>query len=148
MTTTKKSKAVTLKRTVTIKAIVTDDFKKYLKQELQQAVTDLDNKLDEVVKQGNALVGQLEAQGQTEQIQVIHQQMELDKQQQSAAKADLEKKVSEADLLALNSEFTQGTIDGFVSIKAGDNLYEKLGALEIVVKDGLILDIRGDNSLE
>jgi hypothetical protein len=147
-TTTKKSKSVTLKRTVTIKAIVTEDFKRYLKQELQQAVRDLDEKLNEVVVQGEKLVDQLQSQGQGEQVKVIQQQIELDKQQQGAAKSDLEKKMGEADLLALGSEFTQGTIDGFVSVKAGDNLYEKLGALEIVVKDGEIQDIRGDSGLE
>jgi len=148
MTAAKKTKSVTLKRTVTIKAIVTDDFKTYLKQELQQAIQDLDNKLNEVVAQGNKLVEQLQAQGQEDQIKVIQQQMELDKQQQTAAKADLEKKINDASLLALDSEFVQGTIDGFVSVKTGDNLYEKLGALEIVVKDGLIQDIRGDSNLE
>ena len=148
MTAAKKTKSVTLKRTVTIKAIVTDDFKTYLKQELQQAIQDLDNKLNEVVAQGNKLVEQLQAQGQEDQIKVIQQQMELDKQQQTAAKADLEKKINDASLLALDSEFVQGTIDGFVSVKSGDNLYEKLGALEIVVKDGLIQDIRGDSNLE
>ena len=145
---TKKSKAVTLKRTVTIKAIVTDDFKKYLKQEIQQAVADLDKKLEEVMVQGGRLVEQLKSQGQTEQLTVIQQQMEMDRQQQAAAKDELQKKLQESELLALNSEFTQGTIDGFVSVKPGDNLYEKLGALEIVVKDGIVQDIRGDSSLE
>ncbi|MFC1478863.1 YlqD family protein [Candidatus Margulisiibacteriota bacterium] len=145
---TKKPKSVTLKRTVTIKAIVTEDFKKYLKQELQQAIQDLDNKLNEVITQGNMLIQQLEQQGQAEQVNIIKQQMELDKQQQAAAREDLEKKTNDTDLLALSSEFAQGTIDGFVSVKADDNLYEKLGALEIIVKDGIITEIRGDSSPE
>ncbi|MFA5928223.1 MAG: YlqD family protein [Candidatus Margulisiibacteriota bacterium] len=146
--TTKKSKSVTLKRTVTIKAIVTEEFKKYLKQELNQAISDLDAKLNEVLKQGSLLVEQLKAQGQDEQVNVIQQQMDLDRQQQGTAKSDLEKRIQDAELLALGSEFVQGTIDGFVSVKTGDNLYEKLGALEIVVKDGTVQDIRGDANLE
>jgi len=147
-TTVKKTKNVTLKRTVTIKAIVTEDFKTYLRQELQQAIQDLDSKLNDVIVQGNKLIEQLQQQNQTEQVNMIQQQMELDRQQQSAARADLEKKIKDTDLLALNSEFAQGTIDGFVSVREGDNLYDKLGALEIVVKDGIILDMRGDSSLE
>jgi len=146
MSTQKKSKNVTLKRTVTIKAIVTDNFRQYLKQELSQAINDLDSKLNEVVTQGNKLIEQLEKQGQVDQVKVIQQQMEMDKQQQIAAKADLEKRIGESDTLSLGSEFVQGTIDGFVSVKEGDNLYEKLGAMEIIIKDGIVQQIKGDSA--
>jgi hypothetical protein len=31
-----------------------------------------------------------------------------------------------------------------VEVNVGDNLYEKLGGLEIIVKDGVILELRGN----
>ncbi|NBV41533.1 hypothetical protein EBR96_02025 [bacterium] len=43
--------------------------------------------------------------------------------------------------LELNSLFTQGTVDGFVSVSEGDNLYEKLGGMEILVQDGVVQKI-------
>ncbi len=45
------------------------------------------------------------------------------------------------------SLFTQGIIEGFASVKEGDNLYEKLGAMEIIVQDGVIQTIRAVGAL-
>ncbi|OGI10939.1 MAG: hypothetical protein A2Y40_10560 [Candidatus Margulisbacteria bacterium GWF2_35_9] len=139
------SKTITLKRTVTIKAIVTDDFKNYLSFELETAIKDLKNKIQEIEKQGNSLISSLQSEGSSEQIKSIEQQLKLEKQQQENVIADLSKRIDEAKNLKLNSEFVQGTIDGFVGVKVGDNLYQKLGALELIVKDGVIQEIKGDS---
>lgn len=140
----KKVKSVTLKRTVTIKAIVTEDFKKYLTFELQNSVKTLDEKLQQMEIQGKQLIEMLTKQGAVEQTSSIKQQMELERLQQKNAKDELLKRVEEAEKLALDSLFVQGTIDGFVTAKVGDNLYQKLGALEIIIKDGIVEDIIGD----
>lgn len=138
-------KTITLKRTVTIKAIVTEDFKKYLTFELQNAIKNLDQKMSLVETQGKKLIETLKDKGAQDQITSIDQQINLEKQQKDAAVADLNKRIEDAKSLALNSEFIQGTVDGFVSVGEGDNLYQKLGALEIIIKDGIIQEIRGDS---
>lgn len=135
---------ITLKRTVTIKAIVTEDFKKYLIHELNNSVNSLDEKLKQMEIQGKQLIDTLTQQNATEQINSIKQQMSLERQQQQSAKDELTKRIEEAKNLPLESEFVQGTIDGFTSVKKGDNLYQKLGALEIIIKDGIVQDIIGD----
>lgn len=139
------SKTITLKRTVTIKAIVTEDFKNYLSFELETAIKDLKNKIQEIEKQGKSLISSLQNDGSSEQIKSIEQQLKLEKQQQENVISDLTKRIGEAKNLQLNSEFVQGTIDGFVGVKVGDNLYQKLGALELIVKDGVIQEIKGDS---
>lgn len=135
---------LTLKRTVTIKAIVTEDFKKYLTHELNNSINTLDQKLKQMEIQGKQLIDSLTKQNAGEQIASIKQQMELERQQQKTAKNELQKRIDEAKNLPLESEFVQGTVDGFVSVKKGDNLYQKLGAMEIIIKDGVVQDIIGD----
>lgn len=138
-------KTVTLKRTVTIKAIVTEDFKKYLVFELQNAIKNLDQKMSLVENQGKKLIDTLKDKGAQDQLNSINQQINLERQQKDAAVVDLNKRIEDAKNLALNSEFIQGSVDGFVSVSEGDNLYQKLGALELIIKDGIIQDIRGDS---
>ncbi len=138
------AKNVTLKRTVTIKAIVTDDFKSYLAYELETAIKDLQTKISDIEKQGQLLIDSLKSENATDQIASVEQQLKLERQQQVGVIADLQTRIKEAQNLTLNSEFIQGTIDGFVTIKPGDNLYQKLGGLEIIVKDGVVQDIKGD----
>jgi Ni,Fe-hydrogenase I large subunit len=135
---------IQVKRTITVKVIVTEQFKNYLVEELTNAIRNLDNQLVQLESQGAKLVDSLKLAGDKAQKQMdqVKQQMELDKQQQKLAKEDLLKKIKEAKLLALNTEFNQGTLDSWVEIQKGDNLYEKLGATEIIVKDGVIQDIR------
>ncbi len=133
---------VTLKRTVTIKAIVTEDFRRYLVHELNSAIRNLETKLHAVVDQGKNLLKALNDQGAKEQMQNIKQQLELERQQSRSAIEDLKKRIEDAKNLTLGSEFIQGTVEGFVDVKKGENLYKALGALEIIIKDGDIMDIR------
>ena len=46
------------------------------------------------------------------------------------------------------SHFVQGMVDGFVSVNPGDHLYEKLGAMEIVIKDGIVQNINAIGKLD
>ncbi len=137
---------ISLKRTVTVKVIVTEEFKKYLAEELKMALANLDNQIKQVEDQGKKLVGTLKEQGDSgkKQAQAIVAQMQTDRSQYVQTRSELEKKMKDASLLPLNSEFTQGTLDGQVEVNVGDNLYEKLGGLEIIVKDGVILELRGN----
>ena len=133
---------ITLKRTVTVKAIVTEDFKRYLTHELNGAIRNLENKMQAVLDQGKKLVKTLQDQGANDQVKNIKQQIELERQQQKAAVDDLKKRIEDAKALPMGSEFIQGTVDGFVEVRKGDNLYKALGALEVIIKDGDIQDIR------
>ena len=134
-----------LQRNVTIKVIVTEEFKKYLVAELERAIKNMDGQLGNMETQGKRLVENLKKQGEktVKQISSIVQQINLDKQQASLAKADLDKKIAEAKALKIGSEFLQGTVQGNVTVKEGDNLYKKLGGVEVLLKDGVIQEIRG-----
>ena len=60
-----------------------------------------------------------------------------------ASKADLQRKIQEARNLVVGTEFVQGPLEGPVTVTIGDNLYKKVGGAEIIVKDGVIQEIRG-----
>jgi len=133
-----------LQKTVTIKVIVTEEFKKYLQAELQNAIKKMDMQMQRMEEQGKKLVANLKKQGEEKtkkQISAIVQQLNMDKQQQTIARTDLEKKIEEAKNLKLDSEFIQGTVNGFVEVNEGDNLYQKIGKSELIIKDGIIQKI-------
>jgi hypothetical protein len=137
---------LTLQRTVTIKVIVTEEFKKYLSSELERAIKNLDTQVNRMEEQGKRLIENLKKQGEktAKQVSAIVQQINLDKQQEVLAKNDLLRKIEEAKQLKVGSEFIQGTINGWTSVQKGDNLYKKLGGLELIVKDGIIQEIKGE----
>jgi hypothetical protein len=136
---------LTLQRTVVIKVIVTEEFKKYLIAELERAIKNLDVQLGTLESQGKQLMESLKKQGEktVKQVSAIAQQINMDRHQEGLAKEELLKKIDEAKKLKIGSEFVQGTVNGWVTIKKGDNLYKKLGATEIIIKDGVIQELKG-----
>jgi hypothetical protein len=96
-------KPITLKRTVTIKAIVTEDFKKYLSHEIDNSINELDSKLKVVENQGKQLIDSLVKGGNTEQVNNVKQQIQLEKQQQDQAKGDLLKRKEDVSKLEMGS---------------------------------------------
>ncbi len=129
----------TINRPVVIKAIVTESFKRLYIQDLEEAI----KRVDAIQQQLISTIRRAELERTlTPQARAIRQQLELDAARQDAAKAELEVRLREAQQLALNSEFTQGTVESLVDVNVGDNLFTKLGRTEIVVKDGIIMEIR------
>lgn len=132
---------LTLKRVVTIKVIVTEQFKKYLGAEVERAIRNLDLQAQQMEFQAKRYLQDLEEKGMAQEAGNFKNQLSLEKQRQDSVKGGLQKKIEEAQNLPLGSEFIQGTVDGWVKVKKGDNLYEKLGAMEITIKDGVIQKI-------
>jgi YlqD protein len=133
------SMGISINRPVVIKAIVTESFKRLYIQDLEEAI----KRVDAIQQQLISQIRRAELERTlTPQARAIRQQLELDAARQDAAKAELEVRLREAQQLALNSEFTQGTVESLVEVNVGDNLFTKLGRTEVVVKDGIIMEIR------
>jgi len=130
---------LTVSRPVVIKAIVTEGFKRLYLQDLEEAM----KRVDTIVQQLDMQIRRTELERQVSpQSRAIRQQLELERARQEGTKAELSMRLREAQELALNSEFTQGTVESLVEVNVGDNLFTKLGRTEIVVKDGIIMEIR------
>lgn len=130
---------ITLTRPVVIKAVVTESFKRLYLQDLEDA----SKRVDALVQQIDTQIRRSELERQiSPQSRVVRQQLELERARQEAAKAELTMRLREAQALVLNSEFPQGTVESLVEVSVGDNLFTKIGRTEIVVKDGIIMEIR------
>lgn len=130
---------LTVTRPVLIKAVVTESFKRLYVQDLEDAIKRAETILEQITTQIRR--SELERQV-SPQSRALRQQLEVEHARQEAARAELQMRLREAEALQLNTEFTQGTVESLVEVKIGDNLFNKLGRAEILVKDGLILEIR------
>lgn len=131
--------SITVQRPVVIKAIVTESFKRLYAADLEDAI-----------KRVDAVVGQLEVQARrfdlerqvSAQSRAIRQQIDLERARQEAARVELQARLREAQELKLNDEFIQGTLDSLVEVSVGDNLFDRISRTEIIVKDGIVMEIR------
>ncbi|HVN66988.1 MAG TPA: YlqD family protein [Candidatus Sulfotelmatobacter sp.] len=134
---------VELKRIVMVKAIVTEAFKQNLANELQRAIANIDSQLAQMETQGKPYLEELKKKGLMQKAAAFKHQVDEERNRQSAARADMLMKIEEAKNLKIGSEFVQGPLEGPVDVGVGDNLYKKVGGAEIIVKDGIIQEIRG-----
>lgn len=138
-----------LKRPVTVKAIVTAQWKEEVTQQLQKQVTQLDQQMqqlemqgkrtiDEITKQAGANAPQLQKQTENIQGQVNQKKAEmLEKKNQFL------QQLQQIQLLELDREVVQAQMESFFRLEQGDNLVKKLN-IEVVLRDGIVEEIRGD----
>jgi hypothetical protein len=130
---------MTVVRPLVVKAIVTESFKRQYLGELEDTV----KRLDAVITQIDTQIRRAELERQiTPQGRAIRQQLEIERSRQEAARMELQARIKEAESLELNSEFSQGTIESLVDLSVGDNFFTRLARAEVVIKDGIVIEIR------
>ena len=130
-----------LKRAVTIKTIVTEDFKSKLKDELTGTLTRIDSVIQQLEFQLRRYVPEV-AKADIEQAGRLRREIENERQRHEGMKAEVSNRLQEATGLEIGSEYAQGTVEGEVEIAVGDNLLEKLSSAEVIIKDGVVQEIK------
>jgi len=133
--------SLTITRPIALKVIVTEQFKQEMEAELQEAADTTQRRIDQIDFQARRLLADLQRTDLNQAMQV-RQQIEAEKGRHESMRKDLLERVKEARELELGSEFVRGSLEGTVEIKEGDNLYDKVGKTEVVVKDGIVIGIR------
>lgn len=131
---------MTLRVPVAIKSKVTDTLKNKIIADLQQQMDMADQDLQQIEFQAKRLLSEqakIDAQGLIQ----LRQQIEEDKQQRVAFKAQVAEHLKEAEKLEIGSEITQGQMEQTITVKIGDNLEALLGS-EILLEDGKVIAFR------
>ena len=139
-----------LKRSVNIKAIVTNRWKDEVHQQLQGQINQIDQQLQQLEMQGQRAIAEIQKQSlqppgpQTlQQIDNIQLQVNQKKSELLEEKNQSLQNLQQVQLLDLDQEVNQFQLEGFFSVKPGDNLISKM-QVEILLRDGVVEEIRGD----
>ncbi|MDO8589321.1 MAG: YlqD family protein [Armatimonadota bacterium] len=130
-------------RPVKLKVIVTDEFKKELQGELQSVLDRINASSQRLQFQMDAYVPELAKTDMNQAIQV-RRALESERQKFDDAKKEISQRMDEARKLELDSEFEHGELESMVELKPGDSFEDKLRNAEVIVKDGKVVEIRGD----
>ena len=133
--------SLTVKRSISVQVIVTEEFKSELKEELQQADDATQRRIDQMEFQSRRFLADLQRSDLTQAMNA-RRQIEAERRRHEALKQDIQRQLEEAENLALGSEYPRGTLEGVVEVRAGDDLFKKITGSEIVVKDGVIVEVR------
>ncbi len=139
-----------LKRPVTVKVIVTSRWKEEVQQQLQEQTSQIDAQMQQLDMQGQRAIAEIQKQSLnppgpqvTQQIESIQTQVNQKKSELLEQKNQTLQQLQQVQLLELEQEVAQGQIESFFRIEKGENLVKKLN-VEIVLRDGVVEDIRGE----
>ncbi len=131
---------MTLRVPVTVKSKVTEALKKQIVEDLKQRLALIEQELQQIEFQSKRLLSEqakMDAQGLT----ALRAQIEQEKQQRIAFKAQIAAQMKDADALEIGSEIPVGQMDQTVVVKIGDDM-EALSKMEILLEDGKIVAFR------
>lgn len=127
-------------REIRVKARVTEDLKKRLAGEIQEAIRVTDAELAQLDFQVRRVLPALEKQNQP-QAAVVRQQVEAERQKRFERKSGLLERLKDVARLEIGSEIVHGTVQGPVRVKVGDD-WEKVTLAEILLVDGIVAAVR------
>jgi hypothetical protein len=133
--------SVTVKRSVLLKAVVTERLKAEVAEELQQAAAEIAGRIEELDTAGRRYISDLQ-RTDLQRAMALRTQVETEKRRQQEVHDQLLQRREAVGQWELGSEVVRGTIEGTVEVNEGDNLAVLLGGTEIVVEDDVVKTIR------
>jgi hypothetical protein len=143
------STTFTIKRQITVRAVVTPRWKEDAERELSNAISSFDQQLAQLEQEGQRLVDEIRRQSINPLDPRVQEQVGSLQQQVAAKRAELEEQKRQVldqqrqvRELAMEEIVDQGQLESFCQVGVGDNLVEKLQAA-VVVRDGVIEAMEG-----
>ncbi|OWY69959.1 hypothetical protein B7486_18540 [cyanobacterium TDX16] len=139
-----------LKRPINVKAVVTPRWKDEVQQQLQSQINAVDQQLQQLERQGQRAIAEIQKQSiqppgpeTRQQIESIQLQVNEKKSELLEQKNQSLQNLQQVQLLEMNQEVSQFQLEGIFSVQPGDNLIAKL-QVEILLRDGIVEEIRGE----
>jgi len=137
---------VQVKRQVTVKTKVTDGFRVRAKSELDNELKLIDTQLQQLEAQYQYSLQQLEKvaqQGQNvqAQLQQLNGEAQQKRNQLASLKMQISSELGNLDGVQNGHYIVTGMLEEVLTVRVGDNIYEKLQGAEILIEDGIVTHI-------
>lgn len=141
------AETIQLTRQVQVKAIVTENFKNQVSAEINRNLQQIDAELQQLEFKGKRAMADLEKRAATSpearvQMDNIKGQVESERMRLLQLKEEMTAQQSALAELPIGSVVTQFTVENPVEVRIGENIFQRLEGGEILVKDGIIQEIR------
>jgi len=141
---------LTIKRTVTVRAVVTPRWKEDAEREIANALADIEAQLAQMNQEGQQLIDEIRRQSANpldprvqDQVASVQQQVTAKGSELEEQKRQMLEQQRQVRDLELEQVVEQGQIESLCEVRVGDNLADVLQAA-VLVRDGVIEAIQGD----
>ena len=139
---------LSIKRSITIRAVVTPAWKEEAERELSAGISTTDQQLAQLEQEGQQVVDDVRRQSANpldprvqEQVAQVQQQVAAKRAELDEQKRNLLQQQAQVRELEMEQIVDQGQLESFCDIQVGDNLVSKM-QVAVVVRDGVIESIQ------
>jgi hypothetical protein len=143
------AESFTIKRAITIRAVVTARWKEDAERELSTALSNLDGQLAQLEQEGQRVITEVRSQSLNpldprvqEQVASIQQQVGAKRVELEEQKRQVLEQQQQVRVLDFEQVVDQGQLESLCEVRLGDNLLEKMQA-SILVRDGVVEGLEG-----
>ena len=142
---------LSIKRSITVRAVVTPSWKEEAEKELSTAIATSDQQLSQLEQEGQQVISDIRNQSANpldprvqEQVAQVQQQVSMKRSELEEQKRNLLQQQSQVRELEMEQIVDQGQMESFCDLKVGDNLVTKM-QVSILVRDGVVEAIEGSD---
>lgn len=143
------AESIQLMRQVAVRAIVTENFKSQVGGEITRNLEQIDADLQQLEFKSKRSISDIEKRTggaltneAKMQIDTVRSQIESERLRLMQLKEEMEEQFQALSKLPLGSVVTQFTIENPVDVRVGENIFQRLENGEILVKDGIVQEIK------
>lgn len=130
-----------LRQEVGLIFIVTEELKARLLEEFNTAAEEVQRQIDQFDFRARHALAELQ-RSDLNRAMAARQQIDAEKRRLEAVKHELGDRKAEIDKLEIGSEYPRGTLEGLIEVKVGENLFEKVAGVQLIIKDGKVIEMR------
>lgn len=130
-----------IRQPVAVKLILTETTKQQIVQEQRRQIEEVINELEQIEAQGKEALVQAMSQG-GEFAQQVREQIENEKNTREQRRDELFEQMQQVQQLELGTELQNMTVETVITVHPGDDWNKVLIGSEIIVRDGVIEEIR------
>jgi hypothetical protein len=133
---------------IQVKLVLTEQTKRQITAEMNGAIQQIQNELDQIEFQGRKAVQDAEKAGNQQAVQAITGRVNQERGQRLERREQIMQQLVNIQQTALETEIPGGQIETTVEVKVGDVWEDIMNGTEIVLRDGVVAEIRrpGDAS--
>ncbi|MBX5436250.1 MAG: YlqD family protein [Alicyclobacillaceae bacterium] len=132
---------MTIRQPVAVKFILTEATKQQLLEEHRLHIERLTMELDQLERHGKEALEQAMAQG-GDVAQQVKEQLEAEKNMRIEQREQLIQQIQQIQQLELGTEIQNMNVETSVDVRVGDDWGKILMGAEIIIKDGIVHEIR------
>lgn len=132
---------LTIRQPVAVKFILTEETKQNWLAELRRLVNTTIAELEELEFRSKQWMRDAEKQGDAA-VQAAEERVQMERSQREERREQLIAQLSQIQQMDIGSEVANGTVETSVEVKVGDAWDKVLLGSEIVIKDGIVVEIR------